>query len=327
MASPLLVLSQYVYAKKQDGGFYSGRIEGKQSENTYNIVFSDHTSSAVDEKDLVWLGFYSLPPHIWPKSPNIHPMNSPVDDDGRFYNAQIKREVEDFGTRRPESLRLLKNPKEWVRKEQQNLNKEGYICSNEHCQCNDAKIRNLESVSNREDETRTGQVRSSVLRLNRKALSAEISQKQNERETCSPSSLSSDSPPGNEWTRYEEMRERYLSNASRGSTSPHSSAYICHDPPYYSPPCLTPPSTPSNLPPPLFICSPYDTAVFGEVDTREWKQMDRRNIGGGKRRRRDNMKKCRKVYGIDNRDLWCTQCKWKKACTRFQIGNYGQRHF
>ena len=28
-------------------------------------------------------------------------------------------------------------------------------------------------------------------------------------------------------------------------------------------------------------------------------------------------KKCRKVYGMENRHLWCTQCRWKKACTRF----------
>jgi len=28
-------------------------------------------------------------------------------------------------------------------------------------------------------------------------------------------------------------------------------------------------------------------------------------------------KKCRKFYGIDQKDLWCTQCKWKKACGRF----------
>jgi len=28
-------------------------------------------------------------------------------------------------------------------------------------------------------------------------------------------------------------------------------------------------------------------------------------------------KKCRKIYGIDQKDLWCTQCKWKKACGRF----------
>ena len=28
-------------------------------------------------------------------------------------------------------------------------------------------------------------------------------------------------------------------------------------------------------------------------------------------------KKCRKVYGLDSKHLWCTQCKWKKACVRF----------
>lgn len=33
--------------------------------------------------------------------------------------------------------------------------------------------------------------------------------------------------------------------------------------------------------------------------------------GGGETR------KCRKVYGMQGRDSWCTQCKWKKACTRF----------
>eukprot|EP00095_Tigriopus_kingsejongensis_P010462 maker-scaffold333_size203007-snap-gene-1.14 protein:Tk10462 transcript:maker-scaffold333_size203007-snap-gene-1.14-mRNA-1 annotation:"zinc finger protein 704-like" len=35
------------------------------------------------------------------------------------------------------------------------------------------------------------------------------------------------------------------------------------------------------------------------------------------RRPRGDTKKCRKVYGMDRRDMWCTQCKWKKACTRF----------
>lgn len=32
---------------------------------------------------------------------------------------------------------------------------------------------------------------------------------------------------------------------------------------------------------------------------------------------RNENRKCRKVYGMDRRDLWCTQCKWKKACSRF----------
>ncbi|XP_049304569.1 zinc finger protein 704 isoform X1 [Bactrocera dorsalis] len=35
------------------------------------------------------------------------------------------------------------------------------------------------------------------------------------------------------------------------------------------------------------------------------------------RRTRGENKKCRKVYGMERRELWCTQCRWKKACTRF----------
>lgn len=35
------------------------------------------------------------------------------------------------------------------------------------------------------------------------------------------------------------------------------------------------------------------------------------------RKLRGDSKKCRKVYGMENRHLWCTQCRWKKACVRF----------
>ncbi|XP_018582618.2 zinc finger protein 704 isoform X1 [Scleropages formosus] len=35
------------------------------------------------------------------------------------------------------------------------------------------------------------------------------------------------------------------------------------------------------------------------------------------RKSRGEGKKCRKVYGMDNRDMWCTACRWKKACQRF----------
>lgn len=35
------------------------------------------------------------------------------------------------------------------------------------------------------------------------------------------------------------------------------------------------------------------------------------------RRARGENKKCRKIYGMDNKEMWCTQCKWKKACSRF----------
>ncbi|XP_076819796.1 uncharacterized protein LOC143465394 [Clavelina lepadiformis] len=35
------------------------------------------------------------------------------------------------------------------------------------------------------------------------------------------------------------------------------------------------------------------------------------------RKVRGDGKKCRKVYGMENRDMWCTACRWKKACQRF----------
>lgn len=39
--------------------------------------------------------------------------------------------------------------------------------------------------------------------------------------------------------------------------------------------------------------------------------------GSPTRKLRGDTKKCRKVYGMEHREMWCTQCKWKKACTRF----------
>lgn len=58
------------------------------------------------------------------------------------------------------------------------------------------------------------------------------------------------------------------------------------------------------------------------------RQLCQQNVGlqaitpGGKipsspRKVRGETKKCRKIYGMDHRELWCTQCKWKKACSRF----------
>ncbi|KAI1890255.1 hypothetical protein AGOR_G00151830 [Albula goreensis] len=37
----------------------------------------------------------------------------------------------------------------------------------------------------------------------------------------------------------------------------------------------------------------------------------------GNRKPRGEGKKCRKVYGMEKRELWCTACRWKKACQRF----------
>ncbi|KAM3923602.1 SLC2A4 regulator [Leptodactylus fuscus] len=37
----------------------------------------------------------------------------------------------------------------------------------------------------------------------------------------------------------------------------------------------------------------------------------------GTRKPRGEAKKCRKVYGMERKDMWCTACRWKKACQRF----------
>ncbi|XP_053348361.1 zinc finger protein 704 isoform X3 [Clarias gariepinus] len=42
-----------------------------------------------------------------------------------------------------------------------------------------------------------------------------------------------------------------------------------------------------------------------------------RASGSLSRKSRGEGKKCRKVYGMENRDMWCTACRWKKACQRF----------
>ncbi|XP_059979785.1 SLC2A4 regulator isoform X3 [Lagenorhynchus albirostris] len=39
--------------------------------------------------------------------------------------------------------------------------------------------------------------------------------------------------------------------------------------------------------------------------------------GANPRKPRGDARKCRKVYGVEHRDLWCTACRWKKACQRF----------
>ncbi|KAK2498110.1 hypothetical protein MC885_018515 [Smutsia gigantea] len=39
-------------------------------------------------------------------------------------------------------------------------------------------------------------------------------------------------------------------------------------------------------------------------------------LGASPRKPQSDARKCRKVYGTDRRDLWCTACRWKKACRR-----------
>ena len=53
------------------------------------------------------------------------------------------------------------------------------------------------------------------------------------------------------------------------------------------------------------------------VPLADWSAGDHPLITLACRKARGEAKKCRKVYGIEHRDQWCTACRWKKACQRF----------
>ncbi|NXY24463.1 ZN395 protein, partial [Atrichornis clamosus] len=61
---------------------------------------------------------------------------------------------------------------------------------------------------------------------------------------------------------------------------------------------LSEPQAPPLLKPQLLVASPPRVSL-------------------GTRKVRGEAKKCRKVYGIEHREQWCTACRWKKACQRF----------
>ena len=84
---------------------------------------------------------------------------------------------------------------------------------------------------------------------------------------------------------------------------------------------LSPPVTPrpldntplSDIPPfEMFYDSLPSESTLPLENTQLFEEVE-----SGKRSKREVSKKCRKVYGIDNKKAWCTQCRWKKACTRF----------
>lgn len=58
----------------------------------------------------------------------------------------------------------------------------------------------------------------------------------------------------------------------------------------------------------------HNRQVVQEYRTMPAAPSRKNNSSGG-----EKAEKCRKVYGMEGRDQWCTQCKWKKACSRFKL--------
>lgn len=124
----------------------------------------------------------------------------------------------------------------------------------------------------------------------------------------------------------ELERERIECQARNGELSPRSDtayhqSWDWYETSYFNRSALTPPVTPSSLTastsPEL---PPFDHEAPEMRMAREQWGDDTKGtkVGPWKKRRKDDLKKCRKVYGVLNRHLWCTQCKWKKACSRFK---------
>ncbi|XP_065194637.1 cyclin-K-like isoform X1 [Sycon ciliatum] len=62
-----------------------------------------------------------------------------------------------------------------------------------------------------------------------------------------------------------------------------------------------------------FTSGIYQIAPQRSVQRKDYHRMDGIPIN----KVRGDGRKCRKVYGMENKDKWCTQCRWKKACVRF----------
>ncbi|CAB1329253.1 unnamed protein product [Coregonus sp. 'balchen'] len=84
---------------------------------------------------------------------------------------------------------------------------------------------------------------------------------------------------------------RTVSFGEKRQPAPHTHTTICKTPPFTSP-----------LPKPA-----PGTSVKSNCVPSSWLP----------RKPRGDAKKCRKVYGMEKRDMWCTACRWKKACQRF----------
>ncbi|XP_076330256.1 zinc finger protein 704-like [Tachypleus tridentatus] len=88
---------------------------------------------------------------------------------------------------------------------------------------------------------------------------------------------------------------------------------------------LTNPDTISNFQPILHwqphayaVSAPSDMALSPKYLRLSPKSLSPTIKGSPTQRKgRSEVHKCRKVYGMENKEQWCTQCRWKKACSRF----------
>ncbi|KAH8026321.1 hypothetical protein HPB51_019560 [Rhipicephalus microplus] len=91
-----------------------------------------------------------------------------------------------------------------------------------------------------------------------------------------------------------------------------------------SPPNLSS-ASPINIPTVQrsFSWQPHASAPTAMVSPQKFMRLSPKTLSASPkssplhRRVRSESRKCRKVHGMENKDMWCTQCKWKKACSRY----------
>uniref|UniRef100_A0A8C5E960 C2H2-type domain-containing protein n=1 Tax=Gouania willdenowi TaxID=441366 RepID=A0A8C5E960_GOUWI len=119
----------------------------------------------------------------------------------------------------------------------------------------------------------------------------------------------SDYSDGEEDFYYSEI-EVNMDSLTEGlsSLTPTSPTTAC------PPPIFPPPMNGSQSHPPTLL-SQSAPSTLCHIRTDHAYQVQHLNYLSEKPR--GEAKKCRKVYGMEKRDMWCTACRWKKACQRF----------
>lgn len=105
---------------------------------------------------------------------------------------------------------------------------------------------------------------------------------------------------------------RTVSFGEKRQPAPHTHTTICKTPPFTAP-------LPKPAPGTRYTVCVLTLAVWVCLST-SWYCSVKSNCVPSYwllRKPRGEAKKCRKVYGMEKRDMWCTACRWKKACQRF----------
>lgn len=371
---PVLVLSKHVYARRKDGRFYAGSIEDKQ-DDVYTVKFAaDGSRELVLEENLTWLGCWDLPEMHRPKRPVVW---GTVFTSNEF-DGKISECSSGSKTQNPESFTLLKSfgDRDNVELCEPGKFSQSSMRGQPHCAGQSDVAVHSQSQPSVPEQQNVIQERSSVLRINRQALSRELSTNNIDTSLSSSrkkpantdlhptlsnrsvakyikdkssnfdfmsayeplrrrsytrrdneiieSSYGYETPGMSLWCHCESEDKRETGEAMKShvQTGRHLSPYRerryqsmdWYQPPPVNQSAFTSPITPSSSTSSLIEA---ELPRFSHPET-ETELIAGTCVESARKRKKDEAKKCRKVYGITNRQLWCTQCKWKKACSRFK---------